>query len=328
MTADVIINRNVLSSNGSLNGTGSNFEQWKPIGKSKTPFCGMFDGNGHTISGIYINKEQRDSLGLFGFFSGTVKNLTIKDSYVTGRQYVGTLIGFASASKYSTTYNPSISYCVNYGKVGDLDHSNTKYSYRGGVIGYIEDGFITKCVNYGAIEAYYRVGGITGYVNSSNISDCTNYGAVTAISTLAAGICGYIGPTTNSKSLSNCVNFGIIKGSSCSGIACSCHVKLLNVVNYGQIIDTNSNKTYAISNVFRGSSSTKVIGKNLYFLETSANEGVFYKTSYATVTNCKNMTSNQMKDQSFLNELNTNVNALGSGYSKWKFGEDGFPVLE
>ena len=88
MTADIIINKNVISSDGSLIGNVATLEQWKPIGKGLVPFCGTFDGNGHTISGLFIKKENRDSLGLFGYFAGTLKNLTIRDSYVTIQRLV------------------------------------------------------------------------------------------------------------------------------------------------------------------------------------------------------------------------------------------------
>ena len=40
------------------------------------------------------------------------------------------------------------------------------------------------------------------------------------------------------------------------------------------------------------------------------------------------MTEEEMKSQTFLDELNRNARALGSEYSRWKFGKDGFPILD
>ena len=64
---DIVLNEGVLKENGELNGDGSNFKQWTPIGegfqRSDTylfffQFKGTFDGNGHTVSGIYINNSS------------------------------------------------------------------------------------------------------------------------------------------------------------------------------------------------------------------------------------------------------------------------------
>lgn len=68
--------------------------QWIPIGNcsvdagnqadttsDKNPFSGIFEGNNHTISRIYIDKEQ-NYMGLFGYNQGTIKNVILKDSYI------------------------------------------------------------------------------------------------------------------------------------------------------------------------------------------------------------------------------------------------------
>ena len=56
---DIVVNQNVLTLEGELNGDGSNFEQWIPIGTENTPFCGTLDGNGYSIKGIYGNKIKK-----------------------------------------------------------------------------------------------------------------------------------------------------------------------------------------------------------------------------------------------------------------------------
>ena len=57
LTADITLNENVLDKNGEL--ADGNFESWEPIGTGYVSYKGIFDGNGHTISGIYGNTAQR-----------------------------------------------------------------------------------------------------------------------------------------------------------------------------------------------------------------------------------------------------------------------------
>lgn len=71
---------------------------WLPIGSSAAPFKGTFDGNGKTISNLTITRATTDYVGLFGHAgSATIKNLTIKDSKVTGQNYTGALVGLGGA---------------------------------------------------------------------------------------------------------------------------------------------------------------------------------------------------------------------------------------
>jgi hypothetical protein len=69
--------------------------QWQPIGTLNNPFSGIFDGNGHTISGIYINDKTQNNLGLFGVTApeAVIKNLGVVDSYIAGKKHVGAVCG-------------------------------------------------------------------------------------------------------------------------------------------------------------------------------------------------------------------------------------------
>ena len=73
---------------------------WLPVGNSSAAFCGILDGNGKRISGLTINRENSDDIGLFGCTKGcTVKNLSLKVN-IKGRNKVGGIIG--SAGCYSS----------------------------------------------------------------------------------------------------------------------------------------------------------------------------------------------------------------------------------
>ncbi len=71
---------------------------WTPIGTLAKPYRGIFDGNGHTISNLSIDKPNGDFNGLFGYLQGTVKDLNITDfdiEYTTNfLTYAGGLAGY------------------------------------------------------------------------------------------------------------------------------------------------------------------------------------------------------------------------------------------
>lgn len=71
---------------------------WQPVGTSSAPFKGVLYGNGHTISGLWINRSSSDDIGFFGKLSGTVNNLTLKGGSIIGRNRVGFLSGSVESS--------------------------------------------------------------------------------------------------------------------------------------------------------------------------------------------------------------------------------------
>lgn len=91
-----------------------NNKAWTPIGNSDSVFAGTFDGNGHTISGLYINitgsystaKKARLYQGLFGCVEdGTVQNLIVTGSVTIGNEksvnvsYIGGIVGINDGGK-------------------------------------------------------------------------------------------------------------------------------------------------------------------------------------------------------------------------------------
>lgn len=88
LTENITINENVLDENGSLNGNGSGLEQWPPIGsygiRGEKAYIGTFDGNGHTISGLYVDSDAQ-YVGLFGCVgtNGKIQNVGVVDSYIS-----------------------------------------------------------------------------------------------------------------------------------------------------------------------------------------------------------------------------------------------------
>ena len=233
LTADIVFNDSVLNVDGSLNGTPAHV--WTPIGTNSRQYYGTFDGQGHTISGLYYENTNTSYVGLFGYVSNpTIKNVGLVDSYIKGNQYVGGIFGYSGgAAKISNCYNSATIY-ANYngdsyaggicGGVLDNDNVsidncyNTGYvyaynRYAGGICGYQYRGIITNCYNTGKVYANDQyAGGITGRMsNSASIFNCYNTGAVEAYSYYSGGIVGYIYSGTNK--VTNCYNTGSVKAS-------------------------------------------------------------------------------------------------------------------
>ena len=87
---------------------------FQPIGNNTKNFKGVFLGNNNKIKGIYINRTEQDYVGLFGFVSGNIKNISIDSSNVTGKNYVGTIAGKLSGKN-------SNGFTVNNLKVSGVD---------------------------------------------------------------------------------------------------------------------------------------------------------------------------------------------------------------
>lgn len=179
---------------------------WTPIGV-KNAFTGTFDGDSHTIGGIYLNadKKEQDGLvfGLFGKLQGTVKNVRITDSYfcVSGiTSELGSIAGNANM-------DAQISGCSSDAELVIYD------SDCGGIVGNATTAEIKDCSFSGVIRAlkdysFSNIGGIAGR-SSAGIANCTNSGSL--LSTLAgteyAG--GIVGRLSDGSVL-GCTNSGSI----------------------------------------------------------------------------------------------------------------------
>ena len=202
LKADIIINENVLEDDGNLTANTEDLLVWNPIGKNydKT-FRGTFDGQGHTVSGIYINTVNSEQ-GLFGYNSGTIKNAGITESYIKGGYYVGGVCGYNS---YGT-----ISNCHNSGAVHGSD------DYVGGVCGDNSHGTISNCHNSGTVHGNNNIGGVCGN-NYGTISNCYNSGTVNGNNNIGS-VCG---SNSSYGTISNCYNSGtVIGGGYCIGSVC------------------------------------------------------------------------------------------------------------
>ena len=170
--------------------------EWTPIGiETTSAFVGTFEGNNHYITGIYVNIEGNFG-GIFGN-SNTIKNLTIKNSYIKGANCSGGIVG---ALRTGTIEN-----CHNINAVVNVDSITA-----GGVVGQLETKAI-NCSNTGNVSGNKQTGGVAGYAsNSSTISSCYNTGNVSG-DNYTGGVAGYAGP---SSIISSCYNTGDVTGNA------------------------------------------------------------------------------------------------------------------
>ncbi|MCQ2216242.1 MAG: InlB B-repeat-containing protein [Bacteroidales bacterium] len=277
LTADITVNEGVLDKD--VNGVlvpDKFFMEWDPIGKYEN-YKAMFDGDGHTISGLYYNGDGHAALiGYLYNYDRTypvgVKDLTIADSYfkTTGYSYyaasvcayayydivLSNLTSYAQVvssnnyaagivAYYSYPSTSSIDGCVNYGKIEGGGNA-------GGICGYFYASSdqtlgVKNSTNHGEVSGKSAVGGILGY-GYCNVTDCANYGAVNVEqNNYTGGIAGYV------CSAYNCHNYGSVttNGSNVGGVIgyvdsnSTTHVTLCS--NHGDVV--TGNNTYYVGGV-------------------------------------------------------------------------------
>ena len=181
------------------------------IAKIAYGFDGSFDGDGHTISGIYHTESDNNAKGKYnGLFGCIDKNGVVKDIIFSKNNYI------------------------------------TGYNYVGSIVS-LNMGIIENCTNYADITATgFAAGGICGFMvnGCGTIKDCENYGDVKAM-TYASGICGGSQSgksiTTYSYLIEGCTNSGNLStsnGLGSAGIAGSYSGAVKNCTNSGNADDT------------------------------------------------------------------------------------------
>ena len=298
---------------------------WEPIGKNDYgyQYCGTFDGNGKTITNLYINASQ-NNVGLFGYTSeGTIKNLTFEYANVTNTGvFTGILVGYANTSNFQN---------IKISKTCQMKGGKE----TGGIAGDF-NGNAYNCVNYATVQGNYRVGGLFGYcsVENSSITTCANYGNVTATSTDAGGLVGYF----ISGTIQDCANYGDVKGTErVAGMAGYVSKgKIQNVFNYGNISATNSTDAgMAFGNSNNGTTEGMVAYYSGAKLNANGQEITIkaFGNGKPSEDNATGFTEAQLKsgEVAWLLNGSTSVPAEGSTLAWYqKLGENGdeYPVLK
>lgn len=235
---------------------GKELLSWIPIGNYSNRWEGNMDGQGHTISNLYIKTAQKN-VGFFGFTTdgATIQDLIFDNAKVENvsttnkkTDCTGILAGYAYGD--SPSHIKGIKTTNNCTVIGQ---DNT-----GGIVGNAEIN-LENCENHSSVNGTDYVGGIAGNSSKINIKRCTNYGTVenNANSYYVSGIIGLAYGT----SIEDCANYGKIIGCYAGGIAGMMmqNSSIQNVFSYGDVTKTNGNSGIIIGYVEGGTLTAKGI---------------------------------------------------------------------
>lgn len=247
---------------------GKELLSWIPIGNYSNRWKGNMDGQGHTISNLYI-KTAQNYVGLFGFTEGaTIQDLIFDNAKVenvstTNRKtnYTGILAGYADGD--SPSHIRGIKTTNNCTVIGQED--------TGGIVGEARIN-LENCENHSSVKGTRFVGGIAGS-SEKNIKRCTNYGTVENNNSFTGGIIGYAYDT----SIEDCANYGKITSTGCAGgIAGQSffNKSIQNVFSYGDVTNTNDNPGIIIGSVNGTLTAKGIVAYNKEALLNNSSENI------------------------------------------------------
>ena len=166
---------------------------WEPIGSwSLSAFTGTFNGQGHEIRDLFINRPNRSPVGLFGYTGeeGIIKDTNLVEVEATGYYYVGGLVGFNNGLVTNSYSTGNVSGKV--GMVGGLVGKNSgtlskSYSAAGvsgvvnagGLVGDNWDGTVSDSYSTGSVIGQSCAGGLVAYNNRGAVTNSYSGGSVT-----------------------------------------------------------------------------------------------------------------------------------------------------
>ena len=289
---------------------------WTPI----TWFQGTFDGNGKTISNLYINATSNYT-GFFGYaYVGSIKNITFDNARVknTGGYNFGILVGNAGSCIIE-----NIKTLANCSVEGE--------NYVGGIAG-VANGNISNCENRATVKGIRYLGGVVAAYSGNSITSCANYGVVTGSGESVGGIAGYF----NSGTIQNSANYGDVTGTdnvgNLIGLAEECNLN--NVLGTGNVTATSAKLAGLLVGNIRKSSSTAsgILAYNssakLTINGTEQTGDAVKAIGYGSLTSAEKImafTEEQLKSGLVANQLQKNV----SGSARWgqKLNTNDYPLL-
>lgn len=289
LTGDISFKPSDFEKNGAYYNEGV---LWRPLGPTYSErFTGVFDGNGHTISGLKVAVSVGDSdsayAGLFGYSSGKIQNLRVMNSSVQIKDssygYAGGIVGAAGGT---------ISNCHVLG--GSITVKNAKNAAAaGGVVGRMYAGTLTECYSSAVVSASgvtATAGGIAGQ-SSASLNKGMNKGNILSKSAkgdaTAGGIIGL-----NDGAMTNILNMGAVSVTAgadayAGGLAGANRSSVKIGLNSGAV------KATAKSHLFGGGVAGQCEGgtlANCYYLNTTYKTASTDSTQKATALSRQQMT--------------------------------------
>lgn len=279
-----------------------NEPNWTPIGKSRRPFQGTFDGGGHQIANLTISNGG-ELVGLFGnVWGATIQNCNVTGE-VNGYNQTGGIVGSANA-------NTKIRNCSFQ---GDVKGGGTCV---GGIVGDMAYGCeVSGCFVIGKVEGSERVGGIAGDACQS-IKNCYYSGDVLA-KNYAGGIAGKASDVT----IENCYYSGNVSASKwAGGIAGYIAGISLRETSYSVI----RNCVSLAEEVSGGSNANRIAG---YINITTLTNN--YAWSGTKIKGNPVSAASDGEDLTYENgTLSKQFSEIFGNDSAWKFTDNGLPILK
>ena len=311
---------------------GKELLSWIPIGYVNNSWKGNMDGQGHTISHLYIKTAQK-FVGLFGYIDGaTIQDLIFDNAKVenvnttnTKTAYTGILAGYAYGA---LSHIKGIKTTNNCTVIGQED--------TGGIVGWAKIN-LENCENHSSVKGTDNVGGIAGRSIERNIRCSTNYGTVENNNNHIGGIIGYAYET----SIEDCANYGKISSTGwyTGGIAgqtvANCSIQ--NVFSYGDVTNTHNDSGIIMGYVLGTVTAKGIVAYNKEALLNNSSENIktvgvgslTFEDGKEEANVVKAFTKQQIKSGEVALALNDNKT---SGDLSWyqKLGENGdaYPVLK
>lgn len=311
-----------------------------PIGRGDNRiFNGVFDGNNNEILNIYINRNDIDATGLFGYFASSSisewKSI-IKDLKVTGNIYgktAGGIVGKTVGNEANTEEGAQIINCVN--------NANIKADgYAGGILGEKRSSgatiIIDKCINGGDITSP-GAGGIIGdaYTNVI-IKDSFNTGKVQEIEEIEELSCncagGIVALANNNVKVLNCYNtgeiLGITAGGGIAGELWWTEKHFVNCYNSGKVQGAIAGGIIGKLNT----SNDLLITKNCYYNNERISKGIGgWTEEKQEVEDIQGYNEGQLKSQELVNVFNefldTTTDYDTTELYRWKFTNNEYPTF-
>ena len=309
LIADIVVNKNLFNENGELTADSLSLRKWNPIGDAYTSaeayhkgkigtFCGMFDGQGHSIEGLYFNdsivfrnESVKCGAGLFGYIKdATIKNVNLVNCYFKTFDKVGGIVCHAENSRIDSCSFSGIIHThgdLAAGILGQfIDYSNEGKSKKS----------VTNCTNYAKIiqdTDFYPyqnsvwVSGICG--RADTLINCNNYGNIIGSTGVNAGIVA----SCKNGYIDNCNNYAdSITGGGASGICGNLtDGTIINCTNRSNLygIDSWQNTSGGINAANSGSSVIKYCHNSGNYQAKQGNyNGGIVGYGHADITNCDN----------------------------------------
>ncbi len=295
--ADLLFNINVYDDTMGIT-------NWTPIGTTKNPYTGTFNGNGYNLAGIHTEAtagEEGKNVGLFGYVgTAQIQNVLVMDGLICGKENVGGIAGYVMNGTLKNCVcdsevrgdkavggvagniggSTTVTSCGMIGSIKGTNESNDQAFLQnvGGVVGYNNRATVTTSFSYADISAPLAryVGGLIG--NNVGGTLTNSYSTSNVIGNITCGgIVGY----NNGGTVNKCYTAGKVTGQSASGIA------------FGMTAGTNVSECYydasylTLSNTITGATGkaqTEMIGPDaltnlglsVYDWVATANDEYFY----------------------------------------------------